>query len=81
MRFAHVNQIDLVAAVQARLERRYFNLVFRHASLRFRSGMLGHAAEFVIVDQLMDGPVGSADGALGAFAQFQLAELHVERVI
>ena len=43
-------------------------------------GGLCDAAELVVVDQLGDGRVRAADGAVGVLAQLEGAEVHAERV-
>ena len=47
----------------------------------FSSGVSGaNAAELLVVDELGDGGIFTADRALGILAQLEFAEAHVERV-
>src|SRR5918994_404076 len=57
-----------------------------HADLRHAVDLLGtlslrDAAELLVVDELGDGRVLAADGAVGVLAELHLAEAHVQGVV
>src|SRR5215204_2845053 len=61
-------------------------LEFVHADLRHAVDLLGtlslrDAAELLVVDQLRNGRVLAADGAVRVLAELHLAEAHVQRVV
>src|SRR5258707_7077195 len=76
--FAHIQDEEIVAAVQTLLQfaRRDFG------NLQIALGLLFAAdtAEFVVVDQLVNGAIRAAHRAAVIFAQFQFAEFHRQRV-
>src|SRR6266436_3857961 len=78
VRFAHIQNEKIVAAIQARFQLSRRDL--RHRDVRRGSFLAAHAAEFVVVDELVDGGMLSAHRAVGILAQFQLAEFHGQSV-
>ena len=72
---AHIEQQQLLAARARRLELGNARLAQAPASCSGR-----HSAESLVVDQLGQGRLLSAGGALGVLLDPELAELHAERV-
>src|SRR3954469_23903344 len=77
VRLANVEHKDVVAGINAPLQFLRLDLpdVPSH-----RSRLTAHAAELLIIDQLGNGGIHAAYGALGIFAQFEFAETHAQRV-
>src|SRR5215472_9363163 len=78
VRLAHVENVEIVAPIEARLQilgRNFWNT--GHGA---RCLLAANAAEISIVDQLRYGAMRPADGAIGILAQLELAELHGKRV-
>src|SRR6266478_885213 len=78
VRLAHIQNEEIVAPVQARLQLARCNLRYLH--IWRGSFFTAHAAEFVVIDQLVYGAMFAAHRAVGIFAQLQLAKLHGQRV-
>src|SRR5256884_3175021 len=78
MRLAHIENEQIVSAIEAGLEFARSN--FRHLHGRTRSFFPAHTAELVIVDQLVDRAVRSAHRTIRILAELELAELHAESV-
>src|SRR5258705_1339425 len=78
VRFAHIENVEIIAAVETRFQ--FARQHSRNLQIGCRSFFAAHAAEFVVVNQLMDGAIFSAHRAIGILAQLQLAELHAERI-
>src|SRR5712664_532944 len=78
VRFADIQNEKIVAAIQARFQLSRRDL--RHLNIRRRSFLAAHAAEFVVVDELVNGAMLSAHRAIGILAQLQLAEFHSQGV-
>src|ERR1700682_4021074 len=78
MRFAHVQDEQVVATVLPRLQilRRNFRNTVRHRG----SLLTANPAELFIVNQLRDRPIVAAKRASGVFAKLQFPETHAERV-
>src|SRR5579871_1833989 len=82
VRLAHVDQHELVTAVEHGFDFREIGRA--HVHLCLLSGRrvgAGHPAELMVIDQLGDGAVVAADGAVGILPQLQFAEAHAERII
>src|SRR5580698_955857 len=78
VRFAHVEEVQIVAAVETGLQ--FARRDLRHRSLRGRRFFSTHAAEFRIVDQLGEGRMRAAHRAVQILAQFQFPETHGQRI-
>ena len=78
VRLAHVEDEEIVAAIEPRLQLSRSNL--RHGGLRRRGFFAANAAELRIVDQFGDGGMIAANRAFRILAQLQLAETHRQRV-
>src|SRR5947209_17386423 len=79
VRLAHVEHEQIVAAIAAALQLFWSDLRQLARSRRGRF-LPADAAELLIVNQLRDGRMRAARGALGIFAQLELAEAHAERI-
>ena len=78
VRLAHVENVQVVAAIQPRLQ--FSRRHFRNFQIRRRRFFAANAAEFVVVDQLVNGAILAAHRAIRILAQLQFAELHAQRV-
>src|SRR5262249_24406092 len=76
VRLPNIDEYEVVAAVQLFFYFPDFDFAFVHLRL-----LGGNSAELLIIDELGDGTVFAADGALRIFAQFELSEPHAEGVI
>src|SRR5487761_22788 len=77
MRLAHVDEHGHLLLVHQPLQFNWSNLGNAHVDLLL---LAAYSAELLIVDQFRDGWTFTADRALGILAQFQLPELHAERI-
>ncbi len=79
---AHVNQGDLLAGRELCLK--FLDGDLGDGGLDFQlffgGSCLRDAAEGVVVDELCDGGIVAADGALGITARLELAEAHLQRI-
>src|ERR1700722_17853254 len=78
VRLAHIENEEIVAFIEPRLQFLWRDLWNRQ--IRRRGFFPAHAAEFVVVDQLMDGAMLAAHRAIRILAQLQFAELHSQRI-
>jgi len=78
VRFAHIENVEIIAAIEACFQ--FARKHFRNLQIRCRSFFSTHAAEFVVINQLVDGAIFSAHRAIGILAQLQFTELHAERI-
>src|SRR5215467_6897214 len=82
VRFAYVEDEDIFSGIKASLQFKWGNL--RDSVLHgrcFLCFLFGEdPAELLIVDQFLHRGVRAADRAVRVLAQFQLAELHVQRI-
>src|SRR5438270_75179 len=69
---------EIVATIQARFQIAWRD--FRHLEVRAASFFAADAAEFVIVDQIVNGAMLSAHRAAGVLAQLEFAEFHCQGV-
>src|SRR5271165_4604949 len=78
VRFAYVEDIDVVAAVEPGLQFTGSDLGNRRR--RSRGFLAANTAEFRVVDKLCDGRMAPAHRAIRILAQLELAEFHPERI-
>src|SRR5215210_1141058 len=76
---AHVEHVYVLFVVQLLLELVHGYL--RYAVVLFRGALLWDPAELLVVDQLGDRRVLTADGAFRVLAEFHLAQAHAQRVV
>src|SRR5215212_3347681 len=80
VRLADIDEDERVVAIDLCFDLDGIDLAFGQA-WGGSGRLLRDTAELVIVDQLGDGPVIAADGALGILAQLELAELHTKGIV
>src|SRR5271165_1186685 len=78
VRFAHVQDEKIIPSIQPCFE--FARSYLGNFQTRRGSFFAAHAAEFVVVDELVNGSLLSADRARRILAKFEFAELHAECV-
>src|SRR5208282_4188467 len=78
MRLAHIQDEEIVSAVEARFQLARGNL--RDLHIRAGSFFTAHAAKFVVIDELVNGAMLAAHWTSRIFAQLEFAEFHAERI-
>jgi hypothetical protein len=78
MRLAHVDNLNSIPAQASRIKLHRRDLV--KLRLRLRRLMRGHAAELLVINQLPDRRLLTANRTLRILPQFELAELHLPRI-
>src|SRR6185295_13198886 len=74
---AHVYENEVIASIHLRFE-------FHRGDFEISSdrdlGLMSHSAKLVVINQLVNSGILSADWTLGILSEFQFAELHLHRV-
>src|SRR5215469_13290316 len=77
--FANIDEYEWLFPVQLRLEFRCRDGWDIHLFLRFSVG-LRNSTELIVVDEIVDCRISSANRAIGVFADLELSEPHFQRV-